>query len=251
MIKESGNIIQHFSRDRDADVRIFCFPYAGSGAHAFSSWAPMLPRTVDVVGINYWTSSASQNEDLKHFAKPQALVKLAGEIVEEMLPWLDMPYVFFGHSMGALVAYEALATLQRLHAPMPRALLLSAARAPHQPPKCLLHTLDDETFLSKVQELNGLPQEILDSKELLQRALARLRFDFAVCESYRKTHYTPVDVPMVVFHGTHDGWLSLEDSECWREHAGSGYQLRMIDGDHFYINTQRQLLLSQINEFIF
>ncbi len=221
--------------------RLFCFPYAGGGLPAFRGWAEGLP-TMEVWSAQLPGRGARIHEP--PFTRMRPLVEwLAGEIV----PLLDRPAAFFGHSLGALAAFELARELRRAGQPMPAHLFLSACGAPHRPAaRPPIHALPEAEFLAEVRRLNGTPASLLENDELMRLLLPALRADFAARETYQHRPEPPLDCPCSVFGGSQDARVSRETLDAWREHTTAAFSLQMFPGDHFFAFTDARLVLEAI-----
>jgi len=212
-------------------VRLFCLPHAGGGASAFHSWQTVLPALVQVCPIRLPGGAT-------RFSEPPytELDPLVDAIAQELRPWLDIPYGIFGHSMGALLAFEWARRLQHEGRSMPVWLFLSGRRAPDIKDSAgPLHTLADDAF---VEELNsryqGLPREFLESPELMEVFLPILRADIAVVESYEFKEDEPLNCPMTVSAGIGDVSTTYDQLLAWARHTRAGFTAQLFPGGHFY-----------------
>jgi medium-chain acyl-[acyl-carrier-protein] hydrolase len=175
------------------------------------------------------------------------LAPLVRALAQGLAPLLDKPFGFFGHSLGALVAFELTRQLRRQSGPQPVHLLVSAARAPQMPRKDRpIHALPEEEFLGELHRLNGIPGKVLEDTELMQFMLPILRADFAVFETYQYSAEPPLGCALAGFGGLQDRRVSSEDIEAWRDQTSASFSLRMFPGDHFFLNAAQPLLLQQI-----
>lgn len=173
---------------------------------------------------------------------------LVHEIAEAILPELDRPFAFFGHSMGALIAFELIHHLRKQDQLSPARLIVSGRRAPHLPntdPQT--HDLPEEEFLEELRRLNGTPKEAMDHPELMQLMLPILRADFALCETYVYEGRSILDCPITAFGGLEDNNVSREELAGWREHSSTSFTMRMFPGDHFYLHSAQSLLLKAVS----
>jgi medium-chain acyl-[acyl-carrier-protein] hydrolase len=161
---------------------------------------------------------------------------LADAIVLELQPWLNIPYAVFGHSMGALLAFEWVRRLQSQGHPMPVWLFLSSRRAPSIPDdSSLLHSLSDREFLGELtRRYNGIPQEFLVNEDLMEVFLPILRADISVVESFRFQDCVPLNCPITVFAGMNDGSVSWDQLLAWERHTRKRFSVRLLPGGHFY-----------------
>jgi medium-chain acyl-[acyl-carrier-protein] hydrolase len=213
-------------------MRLFCLPHAGGGATAFHSWNSLLPPSVQVCSVLLPGRETRLSEPLYSELDP-----LVDAIARELRPWLDIPYAVFGHSMGALLAFEWVRRLQREGYSMPVWLFLSGRRAPDAQggETTLPHSLSDREFVEELTRLyQGMPEEVLQSPELMEVFLPILRADIAVVESYRFKEGEPLDCPMTVFAGMEDASVSWDQMLGWQRHARGGFAAQLLPGGHFY-----------------
>jgi medium-chain acyl-[acyl-carrier-protein] hydrolase len=159
----------------------------------------------------------------------------------------DVPFIFFGHSMGALIAFETARTLRRHFHCEPAWLYASGCRAPHIPRNdAPIHRLPDSDFVSKLRTLDGTPAEILESSEVLDLMLPALRADFEVIETYSYQHEVPLNCPISVFGGLSDSHVEHDQISEWRKHTAADFELHMLTGNHFFLHKSQEELLNRI-----
>jgi medium-chain acyl-[acyl-carrier-protein] hydrolase len=169
-----------------------------------------------------------------------ALVKALAKV---MRPFLDKPFAFFGHSMGAMIAFELARELRRSDELQPVRLFASGRRAPHiESEEELTYNLPEEEFIEAVRNINGTPKEVLEHAELMQMMMPLLRADFEVVETYAYAPDSPLDCPMTVLGGLQDVHVPRENLEAWREHTRGAFSLRLMPGDHFFVNTAQEFI---------
>jgi medium-chain acyl-[acyl-carrier-protein] hydrolase len=228
----------------EARTRFFCLPYAGAGASAYRSWINELPPELQLCAVQL----PGRENRLNERAIDSATVLVAG-LLAGIRPYLDRPFVIFGHSMGALLAFELTRELRRAGLPQPRHLFLSAHRAPHLPGMLPhVHALSRAEFLSELRRLEGTPEEVLAHEELMQIAEPILRADFKLCELYEYTPGEPLDIPFSVFGGAGDPKVSESALQPWREHTRASMRLRILRGGHLFLQQARMELASAILE---
>lgn len=225
-----------------AKLRLFCFPYGGGGATIYHSWARYLPETIEVVAIQ-----PPGRENRIGEAPYRRVAPMIEDMAVEILPLLDKPFVFFGHSMGALLAYELAACLRRQHGPskLPLHLYASSHFAPQIPRTSRTFEMSDADFQEQVRFLNGTPREVLASRELMELVLPTLRADFELCETYEWKPQPPLECTITAYAGLQEGEYTQE-FRAWSEQTSAGFQMRMFPGDHFYLNSARELLLGML-----
>jgi len=242
MGKTGSWVALHQSRG-DTSQRLFCFPHAGGGATAYRRWVTAFPGDLEVCPVQL--PGREQRLREPPFNSMEALLEplLAG-----LLPWLDRPFSFFGHSMGAAIAFELAHRLRAMGLPTPQRLLVSGRRAPgrvgHDE---ITYHLPDDAFLDKLAELNGSPREVLDNAELMALMLPMLRADFQLIETYRGKSDRPLlDCPLTAFGGVDDPKASREDLLAWKELSRGPFRLQMFAGGHFYLQQDPAPLLEAV-----
>jgi len=176
------------------------------------------------------------------------LFPLVRELAKSLHPFLNLPFAFFGHSLGALICFELARQLRRQNDPDPYHLFISAYRAPqlpnHNPP---LHQLPDAEFIKRLRDLNGTPEAVLQNEGLLQMLLPLLRADFAILETYEYVSEALLTSSISVFGGLQDSIVSQDHLAAWRDQTNNTFTLHMLPGDHFFLHDAQSDLLQVIN----
>lgn len=234
------------SSSSDAAVRLFCFPYAGGGGSVYRAWANELPRWIAVHPVQLPGHESRADEPL--MSDLRAIAATAAQALE---PLLDRDFALFGHSMGALLAFETARELRARGARAPLVLIASGHVAPDVPlvRRRICHLPDDE-FINALSELQGTPREVLDDPGLLEFFLPRLRADFAACDRYQYAPQPPLDVPIVALGGTSDADEPLSGVVRWERHTVAGCLFHPIPGGHFFIHQQRARVIAAVREAI-
>lgn len=172
---------------------------------------------------------------------------LAGALHDALLPHLERPFAFFGHSNGALMAFELARALRRSGGPMPLRLFASGRGAPHVPsPEPPVHALPEPEFLHEVRRLSGTPDELFEHPELVELLVPLLRADFALGETYACRDEPPLDVAITAFGGMDDAEVPRESVAAWRAQTTRGFRQRMFPGGHFFLASARDELLREV-----
>lgn len=227
-----------------ARLRLLCFPYAGGGASAFSTWAQRLPASVEVCAVQLPGRENRLREPL--FTQLTPLVETLGEVLAGQF---DRPFALFGYSMGAIIAFELARLLRRRGMPAPAHLFAAARIAPQvrdqAPP---IHLLERDGFIQKLRDLNGTPEVVFQDQDLQRLVIPILRADFAVNEAYIYTPEPPLGLPISALGGTHDPKVSQASLAEWRAQTSAEFRLRMFPGDHFFLNSAQPALLQAVQD---
>lgn len=241
-ISEDGWIVR-YEPDAQATLRLFCFPYAGGGASIFRSWPELLPAGIEVCAVQFPGHEYRLGEQA--YTRLTSLVQALATAIH---PYLDKPFAFFGHSMGALVSFELARRLRKAYGVGPVRLLLAAFRAPQLPnPNIKIYHLPEEVF-KVVLRAEGIPERILQNEEIMQAMLPTLRADFELCDTYTYTTEPPLEMPFSIFGGLDDIRISTADLDEWRIHSSAPSSLLMLPGSHFFIHSAQDLLLAAVSQ---
>jgi medium-chain acyl-[acyl-carrier-protein] hydrolase len=222
-----------------ACLRLFCFPYAGGNATLYRQWSDLLPTQIDVCPIQLPGRGNRLSEPPASHISP-----LLTMLLPAFSSYLDMPYAFFGYSMGASIAFELVRAFRQRDYPLPVHLFVSARRAPQLPhQKTFVHTLPDTEFLEELRKLNGTPEEVLRNTEILQLSLPTLRADFALCETYAYKPQVPLTCPISAYGGLQDPDVTRDDLAAWRHMTDGAFKVQLFEGDHFFLQSSRIDLL--------
>lgn len=216
-------------------VRLVCFPSAGSGTSAYGRWATMLPGDVELLGVQLPGHESRLREPLI-----PDLHTIADEVALELRATPEVPTAFFGHSMGALIAYETAQRLRNTSA-APRALIVSARIAP-----TLIETrepfgeLDDEAFIEAMdRRYGGVPALLREDAEFRELYLPPLRADVMAVSAYRARDVQPLDCPIHALGGADDAATSRDGLDAWRGHTSGRFTLQILPGGHFFVQSAR------------
>ncbi|MFI6985625.1 thioesterase II family protein [Embleya sp. NPDC050154] len=208
----------------DHRARIFCFPYSGSGASAFSAW----PAAIDDVEVCPVQFPGRENR----LAEPHydTYENLAADLTESLVPRLDRPFAFFGHCAGALPAFETVIRLAERCLPGPECLFVSGQPAPHDASNDRMLTMS-ETRLRAELESVVRGRGIEPRPDMVDLGMAVLLRDLAAAREYRRVEPVVLHCPIVVLHWRDDPDVSLDQLEGWRAYSDS-VDIRVVDGGH-------------------
>jgi medium-chain acyl-[acyl-carrier-protein] hydrolase len=222
---------------RRASSRLVCFPFAGAGASAFAGWQSSL-EGIEVVGVRLPGREIRLREQRFRDAR-RAAFSLADAIVQQIEP----PFEFFGHSMGALLAYEVCRELERRGAALPRQLIVSARSAPQIPVTSRLYQLADAALLDVIQSYGGTPSDVIDSDYFRRYFLSMIRDDFEMVENYEYNPAPPLNLPIVALAAEEDLVAPLSNVLRWSEATALGFCIHRFPGGHFFIQEEREQVL--------
>ncbi|OLZ70778.1 hypothetical protein AV521_12195 [Streptomyces sp. IMTB 2501] len=220
-------------------LRLICLPQSGGGAGAFSSWRPHLPPGVELVSVELPGRGGRGDEPL-----PDDFDKLADQLLDGISAELRAPYALFGHSFGALLAYELTRRIERAALPAPRALLVSASRAPHVPPVKRVSERSDEALLEWLLKNDGMPRELLKYTAFVTYAMRAIRADLVLAETYSVERPDPVGCPLHAFGGSHDPVVPPTDLDAWRGYTTADFSVTVLPGGHAYPHTDPRAMFS-------
>ncbi|QSQ15448.1 thioesterase II family protein [Myxococcus landrumensis] len=219
-----------------ARLQLICFHHAGGGASMFRKWAEELPEEIAVSAVQLPGREFRLREPC--FTRMEPLIH---ELVKRLTPRFDLPFAFFGHSMGALVAFELARELRRRGEREPFYLGVSGRIAPQLRSRFRpAAELTDAQLIERVRELGGLPEQVAREPELLALVLPIIRADYAVIDNYTCTAEPPLSCAISAFWGRGDILATEEQVFAWKQHTHHQFTIRDFPGDHFFVNTVRQ-----------
>ncbi len=227
---------------RNPKLKLICLPFAGGSSVAYREWGRLLPESVETIALEIPGRGQRLMEPLVTH-----LPDLVKQIAENIQGELDRPYAFFGHSMGATLAYELSHHLAARYNNEPAFLFLSGRSAPHlndrEEP---IHQLSDEDFWEKIRSFEGTPPEILQHKELMELLLPIIRADFKMVETYVHQSRPPLNIPMTILGGLEDESTPREHLDAWQGYTTASFSVRMFPGGHFFLQKYTAQILELI-----
>lgn len=224
-------------------LRLFAFPYSGAGTVIYHSWAQYFNQhEIDLIGIQLPGREKRFSEEAI-----TNLPYLVEELLEIIHPLTDVPFAFFGHSMGGLVAFELSRSLRNNAALLPQHLFISGFRSPDMPnPNQELHQLNNIMLLKKVAEYGGTPIAILENSELMALLLPIIRADFKLFETYQYYEDTPLNCPITTFSGKMDSIVKPDYMKNWARQTSARLEHVTYEGKHFFINENKSSIINKI-----
>jgi medium-chain acyl-[acyl-carrier-protein] hydrolase len=221
---------------------LLCMPFAGGGVGSYTSWHRMLPATVEAMTVMLPGRDARIDQPL-----PTSLVDVAAEIADELEPYLTGPFVLFGHSMGAILAYELTLALRSSYGVEPRCLIVSGMCAPMKVAEATRYThLPEEEFRAALKAMGGTTGDVLDDPGLWKIYAPIIRSDLAMFESYVYRPAEPIVCPIVAYGSHGDPDTDLVGLHGWRALTSAASATRMFSGDHFYFRSRPEAFVADL-----
>jgi surfactin synthase thioesterase subunit len=214
-------------------VQLFCLPYAGGSASAYGKWQSHLPSWIEVCPVELPGHGRNIAEPLA-WTIPEMVERLTESVQRDVRG----PFALFGHSMGAVLAFELACYYENAGRCAPIAAFVSGSDAPSQrDARRYEHLQSDDAILAELQRLAGTPAAVLADAELMELTLPILRADFAACAAYQFDGVRRLRCPIDVFAGTNDT-TTPERLAAWRDHAVAECCVHMFPGEHFFIHRE-------------
>ncbi|MER9733285.1 alpha/beta fold hydrolase [Mesorhizobium sp. M0205] len=242
-VGEYNALLRIVKSSLDPSYRIICFPHGGGGIQSFRNWSEYLPEDVELICLDLPGRGKRALEDAI-----RSMDVLVPRVAEALRDYSDRPFVFFGHSVGALVAYETARILEETGRPSPFHVVVSAHPSadlpPEEPP---MYRYEDDKLADVVRSLALVPKEALANEELLRDfILPPMRADFELAETYDRNLPTPLDAAITAMGGAQDETVNANDLDKWRQLTTSRFARIMFEGDHFYTHSMTAEVVSTV-----
>lgn len=235
-----------FSRSSTPSLRLFCFPFAGSSASVFRSWIDELPEEVEVLAIQLPGRENRLRERCMH-----DMDEIVEKLELEIDSCLDPPFVFFGHSLGSLIAYELLRRLEVSGRHRAELFFASGGPAPHTclSPAAPLRLTQDQILLD-LRRISQAHSSLLDDREVLALMLPMLQADFEIYANYRYRETVPLQSPLVVIRGATDAYVTQQSQLEWKRHTDRKFSFHTIPGPHLFMVDSPGALIALVNAYL-
>lgn len=219
-------------------VRLYCFPYAGAAASVYMRWKRHLPDFLEVVPVELPGHGRRSSEALR-----SSMAAVVTDLRQTLNHDPTSPFVLFGHSLGALVAFEYAYRLEQEQQARPLLLIASGAHAPSHRRVRQRHTFTDAALRAELVKLDGTPASVLADPELMELVLGVLRADFSVADTYFRPTNCAVQCPIHAIAGSEDA-VNEQALSSWREHTLFDFGMSFLPGGHFYLHPSEEALLA-------
>ncbi|MEY4589704.1 MAG: hypothetical protein RL497_1780 [Pseudomonadota bacterium] len=239
------------TESKHSKIRLYCFPYAGGNANVFAKWPAALGNLIDVCAIALPGRWQRQQEP-----SIACIYTLAWEIATALRDQPPKPFVFLGHSMGALLAFEVIQELRRQGAMLPEHLFVSGAQAPHTLNEAganrrkKVSDMDAQEFFNYLHILSGTPEALLKDPQMREYIMLSMRPDLQAIDDWHYKPTKPLQQNISVFVGADDPVVDISAAKSWRQHTAHQCDTSIIPGDHFFINTHTSLMAGKIKRIL-
>jgi surfactin synthase thioesterase subunit len=223
-------------------VPLFCFPHAGGAASYFHPWSAPLAPGIEVLAVQY-----PGREDRAMEPGVTNIPDLADQIHAALRPSLSGTFAFFGHSMGAILAFEVARRIARDEGRGPAHLFVSGRAAPPRHHHQNLHRAGNPALIAELRSLGGTDPRILQDGEVLELILPTMRADYTASETYRFEPGPPLSCDITAMTGDRDSQNTIAEAAAWSGHTTGAFNLRVYPGGHFYLDDCRARVLEVIS----
>jgi pyochelin biosynthesis protein PchC len=225
-------------------ARLVCFPHAGGSASYFFPLSQAMAPSVEVLALQY-----PGRQDRMAEQPLTSIRDFARHAFEALQPWADLPLVFFGHSMGATIAFEVARLLEQADISL-QGLFVSGRRAPTTHRDERVHLLSDDAIVAEVMMLDGTDSGLLSDTEFMRMILPAIKNDYRAIETYRYQPSRGLRCPIMAMVGDDDPKATLEEVRAWRDHTSGPFELQVFTGGHFYLTGHQSEIVNTISDHV-
>lgn len=225
-------------------LRLFCFPYVGGNSNIFRTWSNYLPASVEICAIEL-PGRGKRIMD----APLSDIDTLIDILITVFKPYLNEPFAFFGHSMGALISFELTRKIRQKYNIEPDRLFVSGHRAPQIPnPETPIYDLPEADFIEQLRSIKGTPQAVLENDEMMKIIMPVLRADFEICDTYIYTPDVPLNCSIIAFGGDRDKGTKRGKLRAWQNQTKGSFSKYILSGNHFFLHSAQKDLLELLSQ---
>lgn len=225
-----------------ASVRLYAFPPAGLGPEFYAPWCPLLPPTIEFCAVQLPGRGA--RADHVSITDPQPLLASLADLVHTESD--SRPFALFGHSVGALLAFETTRRLRRTRRRLPSLLALSAFPAPHLD---TFHTLLMQTLYrggeGMTELLGPIPSSLRDARQIVD-VYTPLLADVLLAVHHRHRNEPSLDVDLALYGGQDDPIAPPEQLTAWNDLVALPTTPHFFPGAHLYTREQATAMTKQL-----
>jgi medium-chain acyl-[acyl-carrier-protein] hydrolase len=235
-----------FDTGRACGVRLLCLPHAAAGASVYRAFGAGLPERIAVCPVQLPGRETRALETPYDQIEP--LVKDLADAVDDVVA---QPYAVFGHSLGAIVAFELVREIRARGGRAPVHLFVSGRHAPQLPDtQPALRNLPLDQLAGALRTFGGTPDEVLADTGLMSAIAPLIRADFSVNETYRYAEQAPLDVPVTAFAATSDPRANTGQIAAWAAQTTRGFRTYVLPGGHFAVLDHAEFVRGRVVEVI-
>lgn len=238
-----GRYLVSIRRCANPRAKLICFPYGGGGSTVFWEWRLGLPEYVEL-----WAVCLPGRE--KRIAEPFVTdaVEAVKSIFEEVQSLPDGKYAFYGHSLGAGLAFETAIHLRRNEKALPSLFMASGRVPPHRGYEGTWNDRSDKELADHLTSLGGIPPDLLDNPQFLAAYLPKIRADFKLNESLYYGRSPAFDFPITIIGSTEDPLAAEGLLYEWKSYTTGKFNLFKMNGNHFFIHSHFHELISIVSD---
>ncbi|MBV9449641.1 MAG: thioesterase [Streptosporangiaceae bacterium] len=235
--------IRRYHPAPESKAQLVCFPHAGGSASFYFPVSAALTPAIDVAAVQY-----PGRQDRRAEPNVCSIPDLADAIFDAIRPLATRPLAFFGHSMGAILAYEVAVRLENSGAAPLARLYVSGRRAPSCQRQESVHQRSDQAIIAELEHLSGTSSDLLADPEALAMILPAIKSDYRAIETYRPLEARAVRAPVTAIIGAEDSRVTVDEAKAWHRYSTASFDLRVLPGGHFYLVDCRQEVIRLIAE---
>lgn len=231
--------------NENAHLNIVCFPYGGGGSCAFWSWKRLS------LNANIWALKLPGRENRIAERPIISAVELVDHIIEAFPTTFTTPFIFYGHSMGAGLAFQTIVELKKRKKQLPMLLIASGREPPHCKPLNPVSHLDDAALIQYMQKLGGITNEIPKNDDFLKQYLPKIRADYQLNSTILQKKPEPLPIFIFIANGQNDPVVRAEILNEWAKYTKYSLNSLTLPGGHFFMDDYFDIFILEVEKQIF